>query len=217
MRMKNWGDRVPKGLVAGCVAVFLALSSMPARASIISVGGSGDTGQIIGVDEAVAISFVLTQSFTNVSISAPIDSFGASGGLWFQKNAIGPTASFADVIFAEPFNNTSVSPFATGLTLEPGLYFLIVSIDSGWATWTGSTTPVETIGPGAALGLEFHASGLEPFVPQTDFSVLFAPGSLHYSLDGNAEVLVPAPSAITLLGLGLVSLAGMRRRRSPIP
>ena len=217
MLMKNWGNQVPKRLVVGCAVVFLALWSMPAQASIIRVDGSGDTGQIIGVDEAVAISFQLTQSFTNVSISAPINSFGASGGLWLQKNAIGPTASFADVIIAQPYNNTSVSPFATGLTLEPGLYFLIVSIDSGYATWTGSTAPVETIGAGAALGLEFNASDLEPFVPQTDFSVLFAPGALHYSLDGDAVVLVPAPSAIILSGLGLLGLAGRRRRRSSIP
>jgi hypothetical protein len=217
MRMKNWGNHVARGLVAGCAAVFFAFSGVPAQASIISIDGSGDTGQIIGVDQAVAISFVLTQSFTNVSISAPINSFGGSGGLWLQKNAIGPTASFADVIFAEPFDNTSVPPFATGLTLEPGLYFLIVSIDSGYATWTGSTAPVETVGAGAALGLEFYASGLAPFVPQTDFSVLFAPGALHYSVDGNAEALVPAPSAITLAGLGLLSLAGTRRRRNSIP
>jgi hypothetical protein len=214
MFVREQGNRVLKGLVAGWIAVFLALGSLPARASIISVGGAGDTGQIIGPDEAVAISFQLTQSFTDVSISAPIYSFGASGGLWLQQNAIGPTASFADVIGAEPFNSSSVAPFFTGLTLDPGLYFLILSVDSGSAAWTGSLAPVEVVGAGAALGLEFRASDLEPFVPQTDFSVLFAPGSLHYTVDGRPATQVPVPSAVALTGLGLLSLAGLRRRRS---
>lgn len=214
MFVNDCSNQALKGLTVGCVAVFVALWTMPARAGIVNVTGSGDTGQVIGVNEAVAISFELTQSFKDVSIGAPIYSFGASGGLWLQKNAIGPTASFADAIFAQPYNNTSISPFATGLTLDPGLYFLIVSIDSGYAVWTGSTAPAETVGAGAALGLEFRASDLAPFVPQTDFSVLFAPGSLHYSLDGNPVVLVPVPSAIALSGLGLLGLAGMRTRRS---
>jgi hypothetical protein len=217
MLKNNRSNQVPKGLVAGCVVIFLALGSLPAGASIISVGGAGDTGQIVGVDEAVAISFQLTQSFTDVSIGAPIYSFDASGGLWLQKNAIGPTASFADVIGAEPFNSSSVTPFFTGLTLGPGLYFLILSVDSGSAAWTGSTAPVEVVGAGASLGLEFNASDLEPFVPLTDFSVLFAPGSLHYSVEGRPVVLVPVPSALALAGLGLLSLAGLRRRRSSIP
>ena len=118
MGMRNWGKPMSKGLTFGSVVVFLVLSSAAARANIIRIDGLGDTGQIIGADEAVAISFQLTQSFTNVSISAPIQSFGASGGLWLQKNAIGPTASFGDVIFAQPFDSSSMSPFATGLTLD---------------------------------------------------------------------------------------------------
>jgi hypothetical protein len=216
MLTRDWDNGAPKGLVVGCVAVFLALGSLPAGASIIGVGGLGDTGQIIGPDEAVAISFQLTQSFTDVSISAPIYSFDASGGLWLQKNAIGPTASFADTMAAESFDSSTVAPFFTDLTLDPGLYFLILSIDSGAAAWTGSMTPVEVVGAGASLGLEFNASDLEPFVPQTDFAVLFAPGSLHYTVDGRPAILVPVPSAVALAGLGLLSLAGLRRRRSSI-
>jgi hypothetical protein len=216
MHIKNCGEQLARGLVLACAAVVLGLASGSAQANIIGIDGAGDTGQIIEPDEAVAISFQLTQSFTNVSIGAPVIPFDASGGLWLQKNAIGPTASFGDTIVAEPFNSSTGSPLVTGLTLDPALYFLIVSIDSGWATWTGSTTPVQTVGPGAALGLEFRASDLEPFVPQTDFSVLFADGALHYNVDGIATALVPAPSAIAMLALGLLSLAGRRRRGSPV-
>ena len=192
---------------AALVLFFLATF---AHATIIDIGGTGDTGQVITPDEAVAISFTLTGTLSNVSIGAPVACFGCTGGVWLHSNVLGSGASIGDSIGAEAFNSTSVSPFFSGLTLNAGTYFLIVSIDSGFAAWEGSLLPQVVLDSAAQLGIEFEASSLQPFVPFSDFTALFADGSLHYTVTADA-VGLDESGTLWLLLSGLVGWLVMAR------
>lgn len=170
-------------LVACCLLLLVFEAAPVGAVTILDVGGDVDYGQTIEAGEAVAVAFTLTQSFTNVSLSADIVSLGGQGGLWLQSNELGPGASYGDLIDGKAFESGVGTPFFSGIDLEPGLYFLILSIDEGSAIWPGSLAPTIFEAEGATRGLDFRTDDTQPWVPFSDFYVIFG-GALHYTVEG---------------------------------
>lgn len=178
--------------------------------TIVDVSGAGDTGLTIDDGEAAAISFTLSQDATNVSIDIEALCIGCTGGYWLNTNAIGPTSSFADTLFGVAFDNTTrVAPLFSGLSLAAGDYFVVLSIDTGFALWTGSTSPTVTEHPNGTRQLDFFASSAGAWAPMSDFSVEFGKG-LDFNVSGT---FVPEPGSGLLLGMGIIALALRSRRR----
>jgi hypothetical protein len=105
-----------------------------------------------------------------------------------------------------------VSPLFTGVTLTPDLYFLIVSIDSGFAIWSASSVATAAVfeAPGIENLLDFLAADTRPWVPFSDFRADFDHGRLHYSID-QVDAVVPEPATALLV---LIGIAARGRRRA---
>ncbi len=191
-------------------ALACSFFAASAGASVIDVSGTVDTGQTINADQAVAVSFTLTETYTNVSIGAPIECIGCTGGVFLHSNELGAGTTFTDTIDAQQFDAGTSTPFFSGLTLVPDTYFLIINIDAGFAVWSGSFAPTTFVDDGAVLGPDFSAMNLAAFVPFSDFGVILGEGQLHYNVDGQSMSAVPVPAAAWLMISGLMTVFGLR-------
>lgn len=206
-------------LRAALAALSMTVAVPCTAATLIDVGGANQA-YTIGAGKAAAISFQLESARTNVAISAPLLCLGCSGGIWFQKNAIGQTASFAGTIDAKAFSSSNMSPFFTFDTLDAGLYFFIVSIDansSGGAIWSGASQ-LTTSGDGASRTLDFTSASTRPYVPFSDFSVVFGQ-NLNFTVTADDianPVPEPATWAMMIIGFGAIG-AMARCRRALVP
>ncbi|MXO61291.1 PEPxxWA-CTERM sorting domain-containing protein [Altererythrobacter salegens] len=199
-------------LVAIATACFAAHSPTHA-AVLLDVGGPAHTGMTLHAGEAGAASFTLSKTASNVSIVAPLFCLDCQGSLWLHRNSIGSTASFGDVIQAMAFDGATGSPYFTIASLDPGLYFLIAAQDeeaSGTIIWQGSATPLIASG-GATRGVDFYAQETMPFVPFSEFGVIFGT-NLSFKVTGQLASSVPEPSTWALLLLGFLVIGFVLRR-----
>lgn len=195
-------------------AVMAAALSVPAPgwATVIVSVGNADQAETINIGQARATSFTLANPETHVTVGAPITCLGCNGGVWLQKDAIGPSASFAGALGAIALGST-VTPYFTIDTLTAGTYFLIVSVASTssiGAIWSGSDAPIVTTAYGAGRGVDFLAATTQPFVPFSTFGVTFGTG-LNITVAADAQT-VPEPASLMLLAPVIVGL-GLTRRR----
>ena len=190
----------------GVLVAVIMLAPQPAAAvPLLDVGGPQDTGLTIGSGHAAAVAFTLDNTFKNITIDASLLCLNCAGRIWFQRNAIGSTASFGDALGAVAFSSATPHPYFNFSSLDPGLYFFIVSIDStssGSVIWSGSTTPVIQSN-GAERGVDFLAGSTQPFVPLSNFSVEFGK-NLNYTVSGTAVTAVPEPATSALMIIGFV-------------
>ena len=179
-----------------------------APVTLLDVSGAGDTGQTINADEAVAVSFTISATFDNVTVSSPLLCIGCTGGLTLIKNQIGPGASAGDVVASLNLDVNTTTPYFAPMTLDSGTYFLVASIDSGSAAWVGSSIPAVTEATNVTHGLDFVATTTDPFAPQSDYNVILGGSALHYTITS-----VPEPASFTALGAAFLTVAGVRGRR----
>lgn len=204
-------------LLAAIALCFCLVPSAVKAGVIVDVAGADDTGVLLGPGvqpDAAAMAFSISDTFTNVSISAPISCVGCSGAVWLHQTSLGGAAQLQDLVSAQVFNAaSSTAPLFTNLTLGPGLYFLLATIDSGFAVWSGSLlgTVNQMVSSGAAVGPYFTAAVVPGFAPFGDFDVALG-GLLHLRVEGSQQIVsVSAPS--TWLCLVGVLLAVLRLRR----
>ncbi|WP_397423432.1 PEPxxWA-CTERM sorting domain-containing protein [Phenylobacterium sp.] len=194
-------------------ALVLGLTCAPAGAGVLLDVGGANQAFSLQAGQAAAVSFTLGATATDLSISAPILCLGCTGAMWLQKDAIGPTASFAGAIDAHAFTGATSQPWFTIASLGPGLYFFLVSLDTsstGAALWSGSTSGALTVtGNGATRGLDFLAQSTTTFVPFSEFGVDFGQ-NLNFTVS-SAGVPEPTGWALMILGAGLAGVA-LRRR-----
>ncbi len=199
----------------GVLAAAIMLAPQPAEAApLLNVGGPQDTGLTISAGQAAAVSFTLENTFNNVTIDASLTCVSCAGDIWFQRNAIGSTASFGDALGAAAFSAATPHPYFNFASLDAGLYFFIVSINStssGAVIWSGSTTPVIQSN-GATRDVDFLATSTQPFVPLSNFSVEFGE-NLNYTVSGTAVTTVPEPATWTLMVVGFLLVGCSLRRR----
>jgi len=174
----------------------------------------------------LAVSFSLTSSFDDVSISANLANaynFGSTGTA-FLTTQIGAGTTTANQIASATFSPaysgsnafTSVTPTTlfSNLTLTAGTYYLVLSSNSSIDTlsWEGGSSVTTTTAPGVSIGAtdltdNFHTTS--SYIPADSFSpyqnVIFdgEPTNYLYTVTG---VAAPEPNSVMLM---LASLAGL--------
>lgn len=211
--------------VAGSVVLAQAAAN---PITLLDITGSGTSGTIADKNEAIAAEFTLGQSYSDVAISADLSCVGCTGGVYLMQNAIGPTASLADLITASAFNaNSSVSPLLSGLSLSAGDYFVVVSISTTGAGWVASNPATITSVAGVSAGGDYFSSAInqnEPYA--SDFSAIDSPAALMFTVtaansssgggSSGGGTPVPEPSCLGLVALAL-GFASAARWRRPYP
>lgn len=198
-------------------ALALCLIALPrvataAPITLLDVSGAGNTGRIIALDQAAAVSFTLGQAYSDVAIAADLVCVGCEGEVVLMQGLIGPSATLANLVAGTFFDAASaVDPVLDGLSLDAGDYFLIVAITGqGGAAWTASDPFTAQSLPGVTMGLNYFADDVDDAVPfQSAFSPITSAAALHFRVSA-AEPVVPEPVVLSLLAVA--ALPVLRRR-----
>lgn len=225
----------------GCALALIYVSLNANAATVIAVNGdSGSSGGGASLayeygaesyTSILAVGWTSSLSFTDVAITAQIASnnpVGATGHA-FLTTRLGDGTTISDQVAATSFVfPTFTGTFSGQLTLFSGLnltagtpYFLTIAPDSGFtAGWNypsnsiiTSDDPGLTTQPPSGYYLfvhDFHPGpGPAPYTPASAFIV--PTGGAHGQIYAVTGTIVPEPSAIALLGFGLVLTYGRRR------
>jgi hypothetical protein len=197
--------------------------------------------QAVTDQEYLAYSFSLGAPYSDVSIRFHDFHYTFDNGIFWLTNALGPSATNANVIATDTFSGTGdfhdpneFTPL-TGLTLEAGTYFMIFSspfcdilIDTHCRSQAGFLGLGHTVLIDAIAGVTYNGgfsatdavSCHQLGTCQIDFD--FAPASLWQGpgdphIDGPrfeiAGTAIAEPASIWLLGAGLVIMGVTRRLR----
>jgi len=200
-------------MVLACALAPITANALP----IVTVSGPDNTGVLLGPGvepDAAAMAFSISESLTDVSISAPITCVGCTGSVWLHSRTLGSSSQLGDLVIADALTPRPLTaPLFSGVDLSPGLYFLIASIETGFGIWSGSeqsSAQVE-LAAGATAGPYFTADQVPGFVPFGDFDVVLG-GLLHLTVTGNPIVAsVPESGSLILLGMAMLGLLVRRK------
>lgn len=164
---------------------------------ILSVSGPAANNALgIFPTDAIAVSFTVGQSYSNVTISA--DLIGNFTGTVYLTNQIGPrTTAAANEIAAAIFTSSNpgitlvgtLQPVLTGVTLQPGTYYLVFTGAqvSGFAQGIQNTlSPTITADVGASQdGFVYYTNSPSGYIPADSF-LKAGPGTgvLEYAVTG---------------------------------
>jgi hypothetical protein len=211
--------------VLAVVGISLGLASLalPATATtILSVSGPhGSTLSLGSGHQALVASWSSTSAYSGVNVSFQ-SNFGPFAGTAYLMTQIGPGTTSAQQIAVASYSATSSTPALTslfsGLTLGAGTYYLVLTSTSagGWDTPYTAGPAVVSLAPGVTRGAQFivnDGSGVPDlsYFPASSFSALTTFYDLEFEVTGS---LVPEPSRLLLLGVGLALLPGTLRRSS---
>jgi hypothetical protein len=179
-------------------------------------------------------SWTQTVTTTNTSIGAIVGYIDPGPGEAWLTNAVGPGTTPANVIDSTTFtapvltgaqsNNFNIAPMTSlfsGLTLNPGTYYLILGSNpwtGGFNWWVGGLTDpanswsdvVVNTAAGFTEGPIGFSDTLSSFLPSQTWQFGDSYEHLIYTVEGT---VVPLPPTVWLLGSSLLGLAGWRRFR----
>lgn len=188
-------------------------------ATLITATGSSTGASAISSSQMNAVSWTLSDAWTNVSIGASLFSlFPETTGIAYLNDVILSTQIATTVFnFVDLGNSNSALPFVdlfANLTLGPGTYQLIfvsnspsagyINLGAIYNTATGVTIGTPQLGIPANLAN--FVSAAAPVGAYVD-----APSG-HRFVNVAGDLVTPEPSTILLLGGGLFALA-LRRLR----
>jgi len=241
------------GLVRGIQGLALALACISATLcahadTILSTSSTIETTVVpfsgaaaITDQQYLAFSFSLANPYSDVSISFHDLHYTFDNGMFWLTNALGPSATNANVIATDTFSGTGdfhdpneFTPL-TGLSLAAGTYFMIfsspfcdVTTDSHCRTQFGLLGEGQSPLINAILGVTYNggftatdALSCHQFgTCQIDFD--FAPASLWQGPQAGAPrfeiagTAIQEPESIWLLGAGLAIIGVARTLRKKL-
>lgn len=203
------------------LAAMFTLAAFSAQAvPILTVDGAGDLGHIIDSNQAAAVSFTLTDSFDDVSITADLTSVGAVGAAFLMTD-LGPTAGFGDMVASVDFSNITFDGSNTllfsGLSLLSAEYALVIASDQSTpdstVIWNGSSSALSqvTSASGITYGGNFFSADTDAFPASSSFDFVFDRAA-HFTVSAGAGSVVeaPEPASWLLIAMGLVGFAFRR-------
>lgn len=186
--------------------------------------GPNDRSFAVGTSkqQAEVMGWTQTITYTDVRISAFLgDTRSGSTVTAYLTSGIGPGAgaplSTSTVSIAQTTGLPTSTELFSGLTLEPGSYFLTLynfdltsSTDPKW--YRGAAV---SFGPGITPNGEFYANnhGDGTIDPVEPWRSTFKASTLYDQAFTVTGTVVPEPSVVALLGLGIAGLLSSLRRR----
>jgi hypothetical protein len=221
--------------------IMIGPKSLKADPVIISVTAPPALSTLIDSDSIVSTSWSVSKSYTDVSISALVDS--ALVGQTPTADAylttqIGPGTTAADEIAQARFTVPAELPVCSssscgamvtlfsGLSLGPGNYFVTMGPDptsSGEAVgWFPALDPTVLLDTGVSEGNSFLASAVASYPPASAFEAYtvgvsppFPPMvvdvAMNLTVTGTAAAPIPEPTTGTLIEFSALFLLVMRR------
>ena len=201
----------------------LALSSASHAATVLSVSGNTDAGEIMSTEgisgnQGVGVTFDLLSDVTNAGFELTFACYtvsGCSGLIQWTDTGLGPGSLNQDAaFFSTGFGITTLTAF-TGLNLAAGTWSVLVSLDNEIQTgvWVGPLGAPVIDGDGRAdLGSTQIIDGFnQPNPVQSTFLNSNNLVSFTLTADAAPEV-VPLPASLFPLMIGIFALGRFRKR-----
>jgi hypothetical protein len=222
--------------LAGAVALVFLVAAAPAAAdTIVSIGPGVLSSPVIGgpTNQYLAVSWTQADSWTDVEIGAYVwtNSLAFTTGWAWLTDQLGPGtlpgSELAKSGFSFPSSDAAPTTMFSGLTLGPGTYYLVLSVDPssvdvGYRGWRSGATdgnippsPVATTGTGVTFGevvLAAVALSDTAYPPASTFGGNYP--SLAFSVTGTRRETptVPEPAMLVLVGIGVAGVLARHRR-----
>ncbi len=205
--------------------VFVLLCRSVSAVTIASQGNPtpfDNAGLAVTSIEGDEVSWTSLNRYENVSISALL--FGPSvlvTGTAYLNTQIGLGASTSTQIASSNFNfvqgDANIQLFS-GLTLEPGTYYLVLSTQSTTGGgWLFATAPVDVTDAGTTIGSSQYYLHTFPgtiYPPAGDFGPLFPNEQFVFDVEGDrVNDAIPEPGSLSLMALALLIFGCLRSGR----
>jgi hypothetical protein len=198
--------RNPIKLTGACTVIFalVVVAQTVAAATIISETGRSYAGYAARTDQFDAISWSQTGSYTDVNITARLYTVDPTdtGTAWITTR-VGPGTTLADQIATASFSfpssaNASDVILFTGLTLDPGTYYLTIGGGTNyWSSWYATDQPVPTMDTGVTYNGNFYIYNSDAYAPASPY-VSTPHITPIFSITGT---VVPEPTSLAFIGI----------------
>lgn len=205
------------------IASILLCSITNANAALIyGIEGTDDGTAGIGAGQDIVgavTSFSLSESFTNLDITIPIDCFSCTGTV-FLSNQIGSGTDLTNIAVITTIESLTSQTIFENLSLDSGLYFVGMVVETGFGTWDTTTTPgvFSVAGTAAASPTQYTSTTFDAGFNPASLFIADLTASNAFLITVNADIApVPLPGAFVLLLSGIAGfLPYLRKKRSDI-
>lgn len=208
------------------LALFYAAIATSATASTIISTDTGPGGGWNG-NAAAAQGWTQTSSYTNVTISAEINTGQTPGAIGdaYLTNQIGTGTTTANQIAATAYSVTGANnaysdvTLFTGLTLGPGTYYLVITSPDYNTTSNGEGWELDLSSGVADTGVALMSavntypnSGIQTYAPADSFTGNIGGNSYDFSVTAEPTAATPEPAPLACL-IAAVGLGAVLRRK----
>jgi hypothetical protein len=218
-------------------ALFGSFVSATTIASVGKPDPSFPWGFLVNEQEALSVSWTQANSYTNVSIYAPLPTSGANDSnpvyAYLTSRSGSGTTQADEIARSLVYFSTAPDPTVqlfSGLTLGPGTYYLTLwSPTMAGGGWSAYTDPVTSLDQGVSIGASresyryvgldslpwgypYPPSGL--YIPEAIFrDDLWNNEHLGFSLVAVEVSAAPEPQTVWLTGVSAALLCGLVRMK----
>lgn len=189
------------------ISSIMSFASLGADTIISVTGPHGSTLALGATNQILVTSWSSTQTYSNVGIAFE-SIFGPFTGTAYLMTQIGPGTTTAQQVASSSYSvldsSLSLTNLFTGLTLESGTYFLVVTSEptGGWDTPYTAGPAVVTTGAGVTRGAQYivnDGNGVPnlAYPPASTFSALNEVYDLKFQVIGAGLTVATNTPTIT--------------------